>query len=888
MPAGSRRGALLWSLAALSCGLVLSTLAARFHQARLADEQEQRTERLVERSVEAIQGQLRACGQLVRAVQTLFLGSATVDLSEFEHVYANLSPRTVFPSMLAFAYAPRSDVPGTPGAVRYAYTMVAPLAGNEHLLGLNIGTQRANMQALELSRDSDEPVLSAPFRLIQPDPRNDDIDGVTIRLPVFSPGPPPRTVAERRQRIVGSLAVSFRMWRLIETALPKETLAMLDVRVSDVTDAVPQLLFDAQAGAMRPADDAAVAIIRDLHYGGRVWRVSMLPRADVGMAGQLLPWLTFGIGLLASVLFALLAWSLTRTHARALRLADAMSAQYRDSEARFRVLSDLLPALVLLARCSDRAVVYANAAGRARLGLAGDGVPASPLERLFVDHGLGARIEQVGRGGAMLSNLQTRMRAADGTGFWATLSLSRIDVDGQPHLLTVASDSTELRELTEQLRHQASHDTLTDLYNRREFGHRLDAAIARAGSGGPHAALIYLDLDQFKLINDTSGHYAGDQLLAHLADVLRGCIGEHDILARLGGDEFGLLLTDTDRDDALAVAERIRIRIDGFVFPWEHKVYSVSASLGVVMIDRPGLNQRESLSLADSACYIAKERGRNRVHLFAENDLAASQRRSEMEWVNRLQLALSDQRFYLEYQQLAALQPDHESGVHIEVLLRLRDEDGHSVPPGAFIPAAERYGLMPQIDRWVVDTALRNFDRLHPAGAALALCAINLSATTADDDHFIDFLGDALRRTGVPPHKVCLEITETAAVSNLARMVRFIEQLRATGCRVALDDFGAGMSSFGYLKNLPVDYVKIDGSFIRDMETDPMSHSIVRAVTDIGHQIGLQVIAEWVTSERTCTLLREIGVDYAQGFVVHRPQPAVYVDAPLVSAGATE
>jgi EAL domain-containing protein (putative c-di-GMP-specific phosphodiesterase class I) len=290
------------------------------------------------------------------------------------------------------------------------------------------------------------------------------------------------------------------------------------------------------------------------------------------------------------------------------------------------------------------------------------------------------------------------------------------------------------------------------------------------------------------------------------------------------------------------------------------------------------MSQREVLSLADTACYMAKERGRNRVQLYSEKDADTMLRRSEMEWASRLRQALIDDRFVLHFQELAGLQSAQEGeGLHMELLIRLRDEDGTMVPPGAFIPAAERFGLMLQLDRWVVDTAFANFSRLDPKGRQVHMCAINLSALTIEDDTFAPFVLERLERYGVPAASICFEITETAAVASMIRVVELMGTLRKVGCKFSLDDFGAGMASFGYLKNLPVDYVKIDGSFIRNLQTDPISASIVRAVTDIGHQLGLKVVAEWVGDAQTIDVLREARVDYAQGFHVHRPELAHFM-----------
>jgi len=876
----------LWSAGALLVGLALSVLAAALHHDALDRSDRVRLDRLAERSFEAVESQLQTCGLLVRSVQSLFLASDTVTAEEFESIYANLRPREQFPSLQAMAFALRSDRPALgaepDGREHYLTVLAAPRAGNEALLGLDIASQPANLAAARFARDADRPVMSAPFQLVQRAGLPGPSDGVTIRLPVFSAGPPPRDLAERRAREIGSLAASFRVSRLISDALPGETRERFRVEVTDVTDGARVLLYvDDEAADEGAAASAGQAVYRhELSYGGRTWRIEAraLPTAD---PASWLPALTFGIGLLASALLATLAWSIAGTRARALALAGEMSAQYRESEERFRALNELLPALVMLAHVGDNRLVYANQACRDRFGIAEDASELR-LSDLIEEPGLRARVASLAEAGEGIVNESARLRGANGATFWATLSVAPIRLGDQPHLLAVANDITELRILSEELSYQASHDSLTSLYNRREFERRLDAAIAALDAGGPPWALLYMDLDQFKLINDTSGHYAGDQLLAQLATLLAGMLPDGAVLARLGGDEFALLIEDCDRQRALATAEQLRTEIDGYVFGWEQRNYTISASIGVVMLEGPGLSQRALLAHADTACYMAKERGRNRVHLFSEDDSETTQRRSEMEWAGRIRQALADGRFLLHFQELAPLwHGERVEGVHMEMLVRLRDESGQMVPPGAFIPAAERFGLMPQLDRWVVETTLANFNRLHPSGRPVKLCAINLSGPTFEDAAFADFVLEALERHAVSPQRICFEITETAAVSNMARAVEFMQRLRAAGCKFSLDDFGSGMASFGYLKNLPVDFIKIDGSFIRHIETDPVSYSIVRAVTDIGHQLGLQVVGEWVADERARDLLRGLSVDYAQGFAIHKPEAALcFRDAP--------
>ena len=474
--------------------------------------------------------------------------------------------------------------------------------------------------------------------------------------------------------------------------------------------------------------------------------------------------------------------------------------------------------------------------------------------------------------------VEALLRNGEGGRFWASAAISRVILGGHGKLLMVASDITEQRELTEQLGYQASHDALTELYNRREFERRLQGALQAIGESTAPVLLLYVDLDQFKLINDTSGHLAGDQLLAQLAIVMRRNLGAGDVLARLGGDEFGVLAAGVDDlADAQSIAERVRCCIDGYVFIWEKRSYTISASIGGVLIDHPGATVRDLLAHADAACYMAKELGRNRVHFYSDADAKTATRRSEMEWANRLRWAIDEHRLRLTYQEVWPL-PLRAGGspAGIELLLRFRDEFGQLLAPGVFMPAAERYGLMPVIDRWVIETALANFDHLHPAGSEVPLVAINLSGASVEDDALAELIVELMHRHQVAPSRVCFEITETVAVRNLSQVARFMERLRTVGCKIALDDFGAGMSSFTYLKNLPLDIIKIDGSFIRDMLTDPVSHVMVRAVTDIGHRLGLEVVAEWVTDVETVAALTALGVNSVQGFSLHRPELALF------------
>jgi diguanylate cyclase (GGDEF)-like protein/PAS domain S-box-containing protein len=436
--------------------------------------------------------------------------------------------------------------------------------------------------------------------------------------------------------------------------------------------------------------------------------------------------------------------------------------------------------------------------------------------------------------------------------------------------VVVFRDVTEMRALGRELAHEASHDPMTGLLNRREFERRLQQALESARNSGAEHALCYLDLDLFKTVNDTCGHLAGDELLRQLSHELKRCARRDDALGRVGGDEFAVLLHDCSLEVAGEVAEVMRRCLRDFRFVWEDKSIDVGASIGVVRVAADSGDLNDVLRAADVACRVAKEEGRDRIHVFRANDLTVVRRQREIGWVQRLRRAMEQDRFVLYGQRIRPIAGADGDGPLCEVLLRLDDEGGR-VSPEAFLHAAERYHLMPAVDRWVLQAVCRQLRGLPP-GSPLSV-TLNLSGQTLCDAEFLGFVERTLAETGVPARRLCFEITETAAITHMSRAVRMISALRAAGSRFLLDDFGSGLSSFNYLRNIAVDFLKIDGAFVRDITQDETDLALVSSINQVAHIMGIRTIAEYVESEAIRHALERIGVDFVQGYAIAVPQP---------------
>lgn len=549
------------------------------------------------------------------------------------------------------------------------------------------------------------------------------------------------------------------------------------------------------------------------------------------------------------------------------------------AEAALRSLNDA----VITTDC-DGQVDYLNPVAERLLECAGKEVVGQPLSAVvhLVDESSGRPVtvpmqscDDMARGARIQGDLC--LVSASGRRYPVTGSVAPMrDNNGAGlGMVITLQDVSRTREIAHLLAYRAAHDDLTGLLNRREFALRVQQAIDSVQQLGRHHMLCYMDLDQFRVINDTCGHLAGDALLKQLADLLAPHVRETDTLARLGGDEFGILFWDCEPDDALMRVEELRDTVRKFRFSWDDKIFEIGVSIGMVPLTKEHHTMTEAMSLADSACYVAKEQGGGRIHMYQADDVALIRRQGEMQWVHRITQAYSESRFVLYAQEVVALLND-QSAQRYEVLLRMLDDRGELVRPMEYIRAAERYNLMADLDRWVVSNALALIEsylarRREQGELPVRRFAINLSGQSLGDDRTLDFVRSQFEKyPGMASH-IVFEITETAAVSNLAQATSFIASLRELGCGFALDDFGTGVSSFAHLKNLDVDYLKIDGGFVRNIGFDPVDYAMVGSINHIGHVMNIATIAEYVEDQDILDKLRDLGVDYGQGNWLSKP-----------------
>jgi diguanylate cyclase (GGDEF)-like protein/PAS domain S-box-containing protein len=548
----------------------------------------------------------------------------------------------------------------------------------------------------------------------------------------------------------------------------------------------------------------------------------------------------------------------------------------REGEQRFRLIADTSPVALIISENHSGRIQYANHQAARLLHQPIPLLLNNSLHDVLLKAGTDADLLARMKAGDEIQNCEIRL-PRDTAVTWVSLNTSSVVLEGVRMQCTALMDVTEAHELSNQLSYQATYDDLTGLVNRREFEDRLQEVIELAQERRSDNVLCYLDLDQFKVINDTCGHMAGDELLRQLAQELYRCVRRDDTLARLGGDEFAILLENCTLENAERAANNVRQMVQNFRFVWHDIVFTVGVSIGLTLISQQGESISEVLRRADAACYAAKEAGRNRLHIFRFDDKELALRHMEMSWVSRINAALDEGRLELWHQEIAEInREDVQAGAtaedHFEVLLRMRDTDGSLIMPGSFLPAAERYALATKIDRWVLKALFRWLEK-NPCEGRMGLCAVNLSGQTLGDLSFHSEVIEILENSSIPADRICFEITETSAIANLANANLFMQRMKEHGCSFALDDFGSGLSSFAYLKSLPVDFVKIDGLFVKDILSDPVDRAMVKAIIEMAHAMGKLAIAEFVENDEILQELIDLGVDYVQGYGIARPAP---------------
>jgi Amt family ammonium transporter len=551
--------------------------------------------------------------------------------------------------------------------------------------------------------------------------------------------------------------------------------------------------------------------------------------------------------------------------------------QFGLSEYRTRAILSSVEDAVILLNAQGR-VVYINSAAESMTGFQCGQVSGHPLIEVYQVYDESAKpncllsLEQI------LADQGRQLMLTHREGLSIPIQQTITQLKGENGLVEgvvlVFKDTSQSRKLAAQLSWQASHDPVTRLYNRAEFDRRLSLLLEETQFEDAHHCLLYLDIDRFIVVNDNCGYAAGDELLRQLAALIKRSIRNSDLLARLGGDEFGILLSQCNLEAAERIAETIRHEVHGFRFAWGGKTFAQSISIGMVPIDKHSNSVEQILSFADTACLTAKEEGRNKIHVYHPVESSAAKRHGEAQWVTRIRTALEEDRFALYVQPISSVAVAETKREHVEVLIRMLDEDSGMIPPGAFIPAAERFGLMPAVDRWVIDQVTRFIN----ANREVCLASerrffVNLSGHSVCDDEFLQWILETIQDQDIPVGMLCFEVTETAAITNLTSAEHFMRTLQRYGCEFALDDFGSGLSSFGYLKHLPVEYLKIDGAFVKEMLDDAIDDSMVDAINRIGHIMGLETIAEFVESLDILHRLQEIGVDFVQGYGICRPFP---------------
>jgi diguanylate cyclase (GGDEF)-like protein/PAS domain S-box-containing protein len=563
---------------------------------------------------------------------------------------------------------------------------------------------------------------------------------------------------------------------------------------------------------------------------------------------------------------------------RRVRELETEREALQHSEQRYQILYDLNPTM-FFATDGKGLVLSANQVGAIELGYRVSELVGQPIWRFYLPEDRGFATSQLERCVAdpgRIHRWEARKIRKDGTELWVRETARAVGGGGHgPSVLVVSEDITESRRRSEQLAYHANHDDLTGLVNRRAFEERLERALMVARAEKAEHALCYLDLDQFKVINDSCGHVAGDEFLRQVGRVLQTVVSKRDTLARLGGDEFGVLLERCQVEQAMRVAYGVLDAIDSLSLTWEDRRFRVGISIGLVPIDHTSPNVAGVLRAADAACYAAKEAGRNQIHVYDQSDREPVRRRVQTDWIDKITHSLENERFDLSYQPIVSLSGSSEGGTCFEVLLRMKGADGTEIMPEAFLPAAERFNLSAKIDSWVVSHLLARLARAPAWAAEMGWCAINISPNSLNEQSFIDFLIAQLQNSPIPPEKICFELTESSALSNRLATRHFMDSLREVGCRFALDDFGNGWSSLANLRHLSFDFLKVGGNVTKGIVGSSFDFAIVKAINDVCQAMESKLVVEAVESEEILTALRDprLNIDYVQGYAIQRPRP---------------
>ncbi len=783
---------------------------------------------------------------------------------------------------------------------------IEPYASNKDALGYDVYSQPTRRAALDLARDSGEAVVTAPITLVQ---ETGAQTGVLVFVPIYRSGRVPENIEHRRSGLLGYAVGVFRLGDVLAAALEGLGVADVEARFFDDTDADNASLLavyrvdDHGFGRVVPSSEVAApagafTYSRRYHVAGRYWRLVLIP--DRNYLATRRSWTGWGVlagglsfaSLLGAFLLALTGrWILDERRveelaetnsnlndevAQRIRTEQALHAEKERAEVTLHSIGDAVittdadGVVEYLNPVAEKLTEWRSAEARGRqlrevfriVNEETQKPAADPIQRCL-DEG---RIVGLANHTVMISRSGREYAIEDSA---APIRDHQNQVQG---VVLVFHDVSESRRMMREAAHYAAHDTLTGLVNRREFDRRLERALVSSKRYGTQHALCYLDLDQFKIVNDTCGHRAGDELLKQVASLLAHKVRDRDTLARLGGDEFGLLLDNCPPDKALEIADTLVTTIRDFHFEWDKRPFSIGVSIGLVPIAGQVETAETLLSHADVACYAAKDLGRNRVHVYTADFSGADPRHREILHVADMRSAIDQNRFRLYCQPVWSLDEDTPRLRWHELLLRMFDKDNRLVLPQSFVPVAERFGLMGQIDRWVVYTALREYRDLFPDDECPSI-SINLSGNLLGDDKLLGFLCEQFETHGVDPERICFEVTETAAIRNISTVAHVFRAIRDIGGKFALDDFGSGLSSFAYLKALPVDYLKIDGSLVRGAASESDDRAMIEAINQLAHRMGIQTVAEYVEMPDCVQVLREIGVDYAQGFALGGPEP---------------